>query len=93
MSVLTVSIRRSAPLQDEYEPVAETAVVGFPHELKGEGLYAFIILKNDVTVAEDEVKTVLKGLIRKNIAGYAVPDHMLVSLRRPIARRKQRDML
>lgn len=65
-------------VMDEYEPVAETAVVGFPHELKGEGLYAFIIMKNNVTVSDEEVKTVLKGLIRKNIAGYAVPDHMLV---------------
>ena len=59
--------------------MAETAVVGFPHELKGEGLYAFIILKDDVAVTEDEIKNTLKGLIRNNIAGYAVPDHMLVS--------------
>ena len=56
-------------------------MVGFPHELKGEGLYAFIILKNDVSVSEQEVKTALKALIRNNIAGYAVPDHMLVSFR------------
>ncbi|XP_043236127.1 acetyl-coenzyme A synthetase 2-like, mitochondrial isoform X2 [Amphibalanus amphitrite] len=65
-------------VMDEYEPVAETAVVGFPHELKGEGLYAFIIMKNDVTVTDQEVKDTLKGLIRNNIAGYAVPDHMLI---------------
>ena len=71
---LTVSVG-----QDEYEPVAETAVVGFPHELKGEGLYAFIILKDGVTVPEEEIKAALRGLVRKNIAGYAVPDHLLVS--------------
>ena len=81
LCLLTVSV---CLYQDEYEPVAETAVVGFPHELKGEGLYAFIILKDGVTVAEDEIKAALRALVRKNIAGYAVPDHLLVSDWRPL---------
>jgi len=65
-------------VMDEYEPVAETAVVGFPHELKGEGLYAFIILKDGVKESEAVIKQTLKTEIRSKIAGYAVPDHMLI---------------
>lgn len=30
---------------DEHEAVAESAVVGYPHDVKGEGIYAFITLK------------------------------------------------
>jgi hypothetical protein len=32
-------------VQDDHHLVAETAVVGFPHSLKGEGVYAYIVVK------------------------------------------------
>jgi len=50
--------------------VAEAAVVGYPHDLKGQGIYAFVILKHDVTVDEAE----LKLSVRKTIGALAAPD-------------------
>ncbi len=35
-------------VQDEHEDVAETAVVSFPHDVKGEGIFAFVTLKEKV---------------------------------------------
>jgi len=58
--------------------VAETAVVGYPHELYGEGVYTFVILKNGVKVVEEEVITGLKELVKKKIAAFAVPNNFLV---------------
>ena len=33
--------------------VAEAAVVGYPHEVKGEGIYAYVTLNSDVNVSKD----------------------------------------
>lgn len=57
-----------------HDGVAEAAVVGFPHELKGEGVYAYIILKEEVSEDQCEIEKELKKLTRSKIAGYAVPD-------------------
>ncbi len=58
--------------------VAETAVVGYPHNLKGEGLFAFVILKESVPVNPHELIVHLKAAVRKMICGFAVPDRILV---------------
>ena len=55
------------------EGVAESAVVGFPHEIKGEGIYAYVILKQGIT-ADDGVIQRLSGTVRKNIGPIAKPD-------------------
>ncbi|KAK7086893.1 Acetyl-coenzyme A synthetase 2-like, mitochondrial [Halocaridina rubra] len=62
----------------EHEEVAEAAVVGFPHDIKGEGVYAFIVLKENLYSTEQEILTDLKKLVKTKIAAYAVPDHTLV---------------
>jgi len=56
-----------------HEKVAEAAVVGMPHEVKGQGIYAFVTLK--VGVAKDEA--LIKELaahVRKEIGPIATPD-------------------
>ena len=53
--------------------VAEAAVAPMPHEIKGQGLYAFITLKDDVEPSE-ELKKELALHVRKEIGPIAVPD-------------------
>ena len=53
--------------------VAEAAVVGCPHEIKGQGIYAYVTL-NAGTEGNDELKKALVGLVRKEIGPIASPD-------------------
>ena len=55
--------------------VAEAAVVGFPHELKGQGIYAFVTLKAGIT-GDDALLASLKVEVRKAIGAIAQPDHL-----------------
>jgi len=55
--------------------VAESAVVGFPHEVKGQGLYAYITLKAG-TKLTDELKKELVAHVRKEIGPIATPDKL-----------------
>ena len=55
--------------------VAEAAVVGFPHDIKGQGIYAYVTLK----AGEDPSDELLKELVlwvRKEIGPIAAPDHL-----------------
>jgi acetyl-CoA synthetase len=53
--------------------VAESAVVGMPHEIKGQGLYAFVTLKAGFPKS-DELKKALVAHVRKEIGPIATPD-------------------
>ncbi len=53
--------------------VAEAAVVGFPHEIKGQGIYAFVTLNSGVEKS-DELKKELVKHVRKEIGPIATPD-------------------
>lgn len=53
--------------------VAEAAVVGYPHDIKGEGIYAYITLKDCVTMT-DELKNELILHVRREIGPIALPD-------------------
>jgi len=55
------------------EHVAEAAVVGFPHDIKGQGIYAYVTLNVGVE-ATDELKKQLILLVRKEIGPIASPD-------------------
>ncbi|MDO9246473.1 MAG: AMP-binding protein, partial [Phenylobacterium sp.] len=55
------------------ENVAEAAVVGFPHDIKGQGVYCFVTLKADVTPT-DILQAELKGWVRREIGPFAAPD-------------------
>ena len=58
----------------EHPAIAEAAVVGFPHEVKGEGVYAFITLKEGYTDKLQEVERELKQIVKQKISGFAVPE-------------------
>jgi acetyl-CoA synthetase len=53
--------------------VAEAAVVGMPHDIKGQGLYAFVTVKTGQTKSDDLKKT-LVAHVRKEIGPIATPD-------------------
>ena len=58
--------------------VAEVAVVGKPHEIKGEGIFAYVVLKSDSGVADEveEVKAINK-VIQKEIGNIALCDDIV----------------
>ncbi|MBI5204221.1 MAG: acetate--CoA ligase [Nitrospirae bacterium] len=58
-----------------HEAVAEAAVVGFPHEIKGEGIYAYVTLKEGQQPSE-ELKKILVGHVRTVIGPIASPDKL-----------------
>ncbi|MEK6582673.1 MAG: acetate--CoA ligase [Nitrospirota bacterium] len=58
-----------------HEAVAEAAVVGFPHEIKGEGIYAYVTLKEGQQPSE-ELKKILVGHVRTAIGPIASPDKL-----------------
>jgi acetyl-CoA synthetase len=58
--------------------VAEVAVVGKPHEIKGEGIFAYIVLKSDEGIADEveEVKAI-NNVIKKEIGNIALCDDIV----------------
>ena len=56
-----------------HQQVAEAAVVGFPHEVKGEGIYAYVTLNAGVEYTE-ELRGALKQQVRSVIGPIATPD-------------------
>jgi len=53
--------------------VAEAAVVGYPHDIKGQGIYAYVTLIKDIEPS-DELRQELLQLVRKEIGPIATPD-------------------
>jgi acetyl-CoA synthetase len=53
--------------------VAEAAVVGYPHDIKGQGIYAYVTLKSGLATSE-ELRKELVGWVRKQIGPIASPD-------------------
>ena len=59
--------------------VAEAAVVGFPHDIKGQGIMAFVILQPDWEAADGEELTgALQEQVREHLSPIAVPDQVYV---------------
>jgi acetyl-CoA synthetase len=56
-----------------HEKVAEAAVVGYPHDIKGQGIYAYVTLNNGVE-ATDALRKELVTWVRKEIGPIASPD-------------------
>ncbi|MGJ7456493.1 acetate--CoA ligase [Halomonas sp. RA08-2] len=56
-----------------HSAVAEAAVVGFPHDIKGQGIYIYVTLNGDVEPT-DELKKELTQWVRKDIGPIASPD-------------------
>ncbi len=53
--------------------VAEAAVVGYPHDIKGQGIYAFVTLKQGVS-GSDELRKELVNWVRNTLSPIAAPD-------------------
>ena len=58
---------------DEHENVVESAVVGYPHDVKGNALYAYVILYNDVDPSE-ELEKQIKDLVSQTLGPIAKPE-------------------
>lgn len=58
---------------NEHEKVAESAVVGFPHDIKGQGVYAYVTL-NSGAESSDELEKEINALVRKIIGPIAKLD-------------------
>ena len=58
-----------------HEAVSEAAVVGFPHPVKGEGIYAYVVLRDGEFASEDLAK-ILTGHVRNVIGPIATPDQI-----------------
>ena len=76
--VLNVSGHRMGTAEVEsalvlHESVAEAAVVGFPHDIKGQGIYAYVTLINGVESSDDLRKSLVQ-LVRQEIGPIASPD-------------------
>ena len=76
--VLNVSGHRMGTAEVEsalvsHESVAESAVVGYPHNVKGQGIYAYVTLVAGVE-ADIELEKSLKLWVRKEIGAIAAPD-------------------
>ena len=56
-----------------HQSVAESAVVGYPHEIKGQGIYAYVTLSDGNNPSED-LKKELLNWVRKEIGPIATPD-------------------
>jgi acetyl-CoA synthetase len=56
-----------------HEKVAEAAVVGYPHEIKGQGIYCYVTLMNGVEPS-DELRKELRTWVRQEIGPIASPD-------------------
>ena len=76
--VLNVSGHRMGTAEVEsalvsHPDVAEAAVVGYPHDIKGQGIYAYVTLMASVD-SSDELKAELQQWVRKEIGAIAKPD-------------------
>ncbi len=76
--VLNVSGHRMGTAEVEsalvaHKDVAEAAVVGYPHDIKGQGIYAYVTLMEGIT-SSDELKSELQMWVRKEIGPIAKPD-------------------
>jgi acetyl-CoA synthetase len=78
--VLNVSGHRIGTAEVEsalvgHDHVAEAAVVGFPHDIKGQGIYAYVTLNAGITPSE-ELRKELADWVKQEIGGLAKPDYI-----------------
>ncbi|PCI98592.1 MAG: acetate--CoA ligase [Alphaproteobacteria bacterium] len=62
---------------NEHKNVAESAVVGFPHEIKGQEIFAYVTLMEGANVNEDEIRAEIIQNVRKIIGPIAAPQSIL----------------
>ena len=60
---------------NEHPAVIESAVVGYPHDIKGQGIYAYVIVNEN---ASDDIVNEIRNVVRKEIGPIAKPDKIQV---------------
>ena len=88
--VMNVSGHRLSTMEVEsalvdHESVAESAVIGIPHEIKGEGVAAFVILKSGIE-GSDRLLADLKQHVSKKIGAIARPEKIIFTPELPKTR-------
>jgi acetyl-CoA synthetase len=88
--VLNVSGHRMGTAEIEsalvaHPAVAEAAVVGYPHDIKGQGVHCYVLLKQG-TGPSDALADELKGHVRKEIGPVATPDRVQLAVGLPKTR-------
>lgn len=81
--VLNVSGHRLGTAEIEsalmlHPEVAEAAVVGIPHDIKGTGIYAYVILYKSMEVTPELIESI-KEVVRKDIGRFAAPDAIQIT--------------
>ena len=61
---------------NEHDEVIESAVVGYPHEIKGEGIYAYVIVNSKSS--DDLIKSEITDVVRRVIGPIAKPDKIQI---------------
>jgi len=59
--------------------VAESAVIGYPHDIKGQGIFAYVTMKQVETPDEEQIRKEITKLVRKEIGPIATPDIILIA--------------
>jgi acetyl-CoA synthetase len=62
---------------NEHDNVVESAVVGYPHDIKGQGIYAYVILSHEVADQDAFIKEV-RAVVTKEIGPIAKPDQIQI---------------
>ncbi len=63
---------------NSHDLIAESAVVGYPHDIKGQGIFAYVILNAGATETPDLTADIIKH-VRKQIGAIATPDVLLIT--------------
>lgn len=83
--VLNVSGHRIGSAEVEsalvaHKSVAEAAVVGVPHDIKGSAIFAYVTLKENAMLEKDiNITTELQNQVREHLGAFARPDFVLVA--------------
>jgi acetyl-CoA synthetase len=67
----TAEVENAINIQDS---VIESAVVGFPHDIKGQGIYAYVILDEAATIDEEAARKIINNAVTKEIGAFARPE-------------------
>ena len=60
------------------ELVAANAVVGKPHEIKGEGIFAYVVLKDPDSISNEDLKKELNAILKADIGAIALCDEIAI---------------
>ena len=70
----------------EHPLVAESAVIGIPHEIKGQGLLAFVLLRGADADGNDQIRDELMAMVAEKIGKFAKPERIVFSADLPKTR-------